>query len=70
MSQPSPGVDAVQVYQQLAQITAKLDLLLTQHADHEARLRSLERSRWPLPSVTILIALGSAGVALVALLTR
>jgi len=37
---------------------------------HEARLRSLERSRWPLPSVTILIALGSAGVALVALLTR
>jgi hypothetical protein len=38
--------------------------------DHEGRLRSLERARWPLPSITILIALGSAAVALVALITR
>lgn len=38
--------------------------------DHEARLRVLERGRWPLASVTALIALGSAAVALVALLTR
>jgi len=38
--------------------------------DHEARLRVMERGRWPLASVTALIALGSAAVALVALLTR
>lgn len=38
--------------------------------DHEARLRVLERGRWPLASMTVLIALGSATVALVALLTR
>jgi hypothetical protein len=38
--------------------------------DHEARLRSLEKSRWPVQSVTILIALASAVVALVALITR
>lgn len=42
----------------------------TDVADHEARLRNLERGRWPLPAVTILIALGSLGVAVVALLTR
>jgi hypothetical protein len=38
--------------------------------DHEARLRVIERGRWPLASVTVLIALGSATVALIALLTR
>lgn len=32
-------------------------------ADHENRLRSLERGRWPLPSATILIALAALAVA-------
>lgn len=31
--------------------------------DHEARLRVLEKGRWPLPALTIVIALGSLGVA-------
>lgn len=31
--------------------------------DHESRLRTIERSRWPLTSITILIALASLGVA-------
>lgn len=31
--------------------------------DHESRLRAIERSRWPLTSITILIALASLGVA-------
>jgi len=31
--------------------------------DHESRLRAIERSRWPLTSLTILIALASLGVA-------
>ncbi|PZT70671.1 hypothetical protein DN402_31840 [Streptomyces sp. SW4] len=33
-------------------------------ADHETRLRALERSRWPLPSVAVLVAMASLGVAL------
>jgi hypothetical protein len=41
-----------------------------QHVDHEARLRALERNRWPLASLQILIALGAAIVAAVALLTK
>lgn len=32
--------------------------------DHETRLRSLERSRWPIASVTVLAALGSLVVAI------
>lgn len=31
--------------------------------DHEARLRLLEKSRWPMASVTALIALASLAVA-------
>lgn len=35
-------------------------------ADHEARLRNLERGRWPLASLTVLIALGSLAIAALA----
>lgn len=33
--------------------------------DHETRLRSLERGRWPLPSLAMLISVGAlvAGIA-------
>lgn len=36
--------------------------------DHEARLRTIERSRWPLTSVTVVLAAGSLAVAVAALL--
>ncbi|MEV0396718.1 hypothetical protein [Polymorphospora rubra] len=32
-------------------------------ADHEARLRALERGRWPLPAATVLISLAALAVA-------
>lgn len=35
--------------------------------DHEARLRTLERGRWPVTSLTVLLALGSLVVAAIAL---
>ncbi|WP_225811407.1 hemolysin XhlA family protein [Streptomyces spinosus] len=31
-------------------------------ADHETRLRALERGRWPLPSLAAVVAVGSLGV--------
>jgi hypothetical protein len=31
--------------------------------DHEARLRAMERSRWPVTSITILLALVGLGVS-------
>lgn len=32
--------------------------------DHENRLDALEKGRWPLPSVAVLVAAGSLGVTL------
>lgn len=32
-------------------------------ADHEARLRVLERGRWPLPALAVLVAIASLVVA-------
>ncbi|MBZ4320627.1 hypothetical protein [Streptomyces huiliensis] len=39
-------------------------------ADHEARLDALERGRWPLASVTVLVALAGVAVAVVEVLAR
>lgn len=36
----------------------------TRHADHESRLRSLEKARWPLPSLAAVVALASLAVAI------
>jgi hypothetical protein len=58
-------------------MNAKLDVAINRvdahdrvDADHETRLRALERGRWPLPAAGLLIALASAATAVVALLTR
>lgn len=36
----------------------------TRHNDHEARLRSLEKARWPLPSLAAVMAVASLVVAI------
>lgn len=36
----------------------------TRHADHEARLRSLEKARWPLPSLAAVVSIASLAVAI------
>ena len=38
------------------------------HSDFESRLRSLERSRWPLPSLAAVLSLGALAVSIVMLL--
>lgn len=37
----------------------------TRHADHESRLRSLEKARWPLPSLAAVVSLASLAVAII-----
>jgi hypothetical protein len=37
----------------------------TRYADHEARLRSLERARWPLPSLAAAVSIASLAIALI-----
>jgi hypothetical protein len=33
-------------------------------ADHETRIRALEKGRWPLPSLAAVVAVGSMGLTL------
>lgn len=48
---------------QLALLVQRTDQTDQKLADHEQRLDTLERNRWPLPAVTALTALGALGVA-------
>ena len=52
------------IYDQLIQLRSGVERLIAAEADigrligdHEARLRDLERARWPLPSLAALLAL-------------
>ncbi len=73
MTQPDPlavQIGAREIYDRLGDVDRKVDRLVDQHsdlskdvadmkADHEARIRSLERGRWPLPSLAVLVAIAS-----------
>lgn len=63
-------ITAREIYDAVVRLTGRVDVLIEQQAntthdvkDHEARLRTLERGRWPLPALTIVIALASLGLA-------
>lgn len=61
MTQSGPPSDW-QVTQLLAQVLAKLDVVIAQNADHEARLRLLERGRWPQTTIVTLAAVAALAV--------
>ncbi|GAA2355412.1 hypothetical protein Cme02nite_69470 [Catellatospora methionotrophica] len=72
LDQPPPYVviDLRAIYDQLIVLNTKVERLVSKqdeherdNADHEARLRSLEKGRWPLPSVALLVSLASLGLA-------
>ncbi|WP_439676012.1 hypothetical protein [Embleya sp. MST-111070] len=48
----------------LALLVQRSDQTDARIADHESRLDSIERSRWPLPSLAALIAAASLAVTL------
>lgn len=59
-----------EIYDAVVRLTGRVDVLIAQSEevrhdlqDHENRLRTLERARWPLPALSVLIALGSLSVA-------
>lgn len=60
--QQHPGQDGVATLLTLTRMEGKLDTLLQLGNDHETRLRVLEKARWPLPALAILISIGSAVV--------
>jgi len=72
------------VERQLSDVDRKVDRLVAGHdglradiadvradiADHEARVRTLERGRWPLPSLAALVSIAALVVGLLGLLTK
>lgn len=44
---------------QLIELRAEVRDLVKQTEDHEARIRALERGRWPLPALSVVIALAA-----------
>ena len=81
---PSLGViiGLKEIFDELRVVGNKVDRLLAEHeqvrsdivelradlADKEARLRVVERARWPLPSLAALVAVGSLVLALIPIL--
>lgn len=56
-------ITAREVYDAVVRVSAKVDAIAIEIAgntgtlhDHEKRLRVIERSRWPLPAVAVLIS--------------
>jgi hypothetical protein len=73
MDQPPPYVviDLKAIYDQLVVLNTRVELLMSKQleqerdsADHESRIRTLEKSRWPLPSAAFALSLITAGMAL------
>lgn len=62
-------ITTADIYRQLIELTKEMGELrsgvtnLAERSkdidDHEVRLRSLERNRWPLPALAVLISIGS-----------
>jgi hypothetical protein len=67
---PDDGVQA-QILIKLGEMGTELAVIgerLKDIPDHEARLRVLERARWPLPTVAVVVSLGAGVAAWVAVL--
>lgn len=61
------------IYEALIRLTETVNRLVDQSAshvedirDHEARIRTLERARWPLPSLAVVVSIASLAIPLVA----
>lgn len=51
-------------------VDTKVDGVLAVQGDHENRIRTLERTRWPLPSLAALFGLASLILAIISFSTR
>jgi hypothetical protein len=70
-------IGAREIYDELKTVGVKVDHVSSQVdgvvadvADHENRLRVLERSRWPLPSIAALVSLVSVVLAILAFMQK
>jgi hypothetical protein len=71
MSMPPDDAVPAQILIKLGEMGAQLAVITEQLKDipdHEARLRVLERARWPLPTVALVVSAGAGVGAWVAAL--
>lgn len=66
-----------EIYDAVVRLTGRVDVLIEQQSqtnsdvqDHEARIRVLERGRWPIPALTIVLAIGALGVSILPYITK
>lgn len=73
MAEPLGGIviTSREIYDAVVRLTGRVDVLIAQQTDtkndvidHENRIRGIERNRWPIPAVSVLISLGALGFAL------
>ncbi|MFZ3556483.1 MULTISPECIES: hypothetical protein [unclassified Streptomyces] len=77
---PGVYISSAQMYQEMrslhdvvTRVDSKLDALsgqANQIQDHETRLRTLERGRWPLPALGALTGVAGAATGIIALFVR
>lgn len=77
---PGVYISSAQMYQEMrslhdvvTRVDSKLDALSGQGRqlqDHETRLRTLERGRWPLPTIATLAGIAGATTGALALFAR
>lgn len=86
MGTPDPGVyiSTAQMYQEVrdlaqtvSRIESKVDSFLDEAKDirsdvqdHEIRIRTLERARWPMPTIGVLAGVAGAATGALALFAR
>lgn len=65
-------ITARDIYDALVELRTTVNRLVDRHdaqasevADHEARIRSLERGRWPLPALSAVLALAAIAITVV-----
>jgi hypothetical protein len=63
-------ITAREIYDAVLTLTGRVDALIAQQGevaedvrDHETRIRSLEKARWPLPSLAILVSVAGLVIA-------
>lgn len=64
-------ITAREIYDAVVRLSGQLDVLIAQHGetardvqDHEVRLRSLEKAKWPLPSLAVVASLAALALGI------
>jgi hypothetical protein len=70
-------ITSKEIYEAVLRLTGRVDVLIEQQAhtnndvqDHEGRIRSLEKGRWPLPALSVVLALGALAVSVLPLIVK